>query len=165
MNLLASPRPFSPCSPCSLPPPGSRRRRPQTKRTDTFHCPPDRGKARGQGEADQGDQELCPGHQPRPGEVPCTAQPSPAVTDSSLAGPSPDWVLTLLSGRQRSWWNPCLRKSKPTWPRPRPRRSRRPWRQWAAPWFWSSCPGDCGQGSRALSGALPALRPAPRLSG
>ena len=95
----------------------------------------------------------------------CTAQPSPAVTDSSLAGPGPGWVLTLLSGRQRSWWNPCLRKSKPTWPRPRPRRSRQPWRQWAAPWFWSSCPGDCGQGSRALSGALPALHPAPRLSG
>ncbi|XP_036727123.1 LOW QUALITY PROTEIN: 54S ribosomal protein L12, mitochondrial-like [Balaenoptera musculus] len=31
--------------------------------------------------------------------------------------------------------------------------------------FWSSRPEDCGQGSRAPSGALPAPREAPRLSG
>lgn len=114
--------------PASCPPlPGSRRC-PQTERTDSLHRPPDRGEARGQGEADQGDQELHPGHQPRAGE-----SPGPLA---GRAGPR-GRCLTSPSRRPRSWWSPCPRKSKPTSPRPRRRRSRRPWRPWAAPWFWS----------------------------
>lgn len=63
--------PFLTWPPTFCPPlPGSGRRCPQTERTDSFHRPPDRGKARGQSEADQGDQELRPGHKPRAGESP-----------------------------------------------------------------------------------------------
>lgn len=82
-----------------LPAGGGGRRHPQAKGADTLHRPPDRGEARGQSEADQGDQELRAGHQPRAGGcgAPCG--------QVGAAAPAGRWVrprLTWLSAGEEA---------------------------------------------------------------